>query len=82
MYADALFHLKTISYIARALEQESEKLISNSASKYLLFDPVAVTVPLAENMGEITFLKLLLIILLLLLLLLLRSSLWICTSWL
>lgn len=31
--ADALFHVETILYVARALEQELEKLISNSASK-------------------------------------------------
>lgn len=33
MYPDALFHVETISYVARALKQESEKLISNTASK-------------------------------------------------
>jgi len=38
--ADALFHVETISYMARALEQESEKLISDSDSKAnLLLDP-------------------------------------------
>lgn len=38
--ADALFHVETISYMARAREQESEKFISNSASKPdLLLDP-------------------------------------------
>lgn len=37
---DALFHVETVLYMARALEQESEKIISNSASKAdLLLDP-------------------------------------------
>lgn len=31
--ADALFHVETISYMAKALEKELEELISNSTSK-------------------------------------------------
>lgn len=40
MCPDALFHVETISCVARALDQDSEKLISNPASKAdLLLDP-------------------------------------------